>query len=129
MKIVRDEIFPENLEQGLAFEQDNQFKTAKTLYEKLLKLSPGNTKLHTRLMIVCRKLKDYKSELKYIDLALKLQHAYYGRTKPNGPKINMLSKKLNLILGHIDKKGKTLIASDEILKLEKRKQVVLKKMG
>ncbi|MEP6710863.1 MAG: hypothetical protein ABJA37_00525 [Ferruginibacter sp.] len=128
MKIVRDDHIPETFEQALAFEQDKQFKLARTLYEKLLKATPGNMKLLTRLMIVCRKLKDYKNEIKYIDRALKIQEAFYGRTKISAPKINTLSKKLNLLLGHTDKKGKTLIASDEILKLQKRKEIVMKKM-
>lgn len=109
-------------------EQDGDLKGAADIYVKLYRQSPQNSKALQRLIIVYRKLKNAAKELKYIDAAIKLQEQYYAKAKKADKLTTSISNKLNILLGHTDKKGKPIIKPDEILKLELRKMRLQNKM-
>ncbi len=109
-------------------EQDGDLKGAADLYEKLYRQSAQNGKALQRLMIVYRKLKNATKEIKYIDAAIKLQEQYYAKVKKADKLTTSISNKLNILLGHTDKKGKAIFKPDEILKLELRKMRLQHKM-
>lgn len=98
------------------------------LYEKALKADPGNEQILTRLVVNYRKLKDYKNELKYIGLLIKTHQDYYIHRNNAGRSVNMISKKLNIALGRISRAGKELFVPDAIKKLEKRKELVIRRL-
>jgi hypothetical protein len=75
-----------------------------------------------RLVIVSRKLKDAASEIKYVNAAIKIHEQYYTARKNADSKTIAISKKLNLSLGHTDKKGNAVFKPGELLKLEMRRK-------
>ncbi len=109
-----------------ALEQNKDWQGAAIMYEKLLKQSPGNYPIIQRLMILYRKLGDIKKETQYIDAAIKLQTQKYTLSNTLNKKAATLSNQLNKMLGHVDKKGKAVFVSVEVLKLELRKERLLK---
>lgn len=117
----------ESLEDARALELNGEWKAAANLYGILHKRSPGKIKIIHRLLVLYRKLKDAKKELHYIDVAIKINEQYYTAIKKQDTKTVAISKKLNLLLGHTDKKGKNVLKTDEVLKLQKRKASLLKK--
>ena len=97
-------------------------KAAAFIYRLLYKQSPKKLKLINRLIIVYRKLKNGVNEIKYFDTAIQIQAEYYSGRK-NADKITIaISKRLNFLLVHTDKKGKSVYKPDEIIKLEMRKK-------
>jgi len=73
-------------------------------------------------------LKNYSKELIHINQAIKIYEQRYDQLKSKDQKVILLSKKLNVLLGHKDKKGNNLLTIPEVVKLKKRKDTVLKKM-
>lgn len=103
-------------------EQKSELKAAAAIYRVLHKQAPKNVKILARLMIVYRKLKDAANEIKYIDAAIKIQEQYFIGGKTANKKTIAISKQLNLLLGHTDKKGKPVFKPAELIKLEMRKK-------
>lgn len=128
MEIVAKNKLPVSLESALILEKEGKLSKAVQLYEKLLTKASSNLQILSRLMIVSRKLKDYKKELSFIDAAIKIHEQKYSTLKSNDTKVITLSKKLNSLLGHTDKKGRNLLAIPEVEKLKKRRAVALKRM-
>jgi hypothetical protein len=116
-------------EDARALELNGELKAAAKLYEKLYKPSQPKIKIVHRLLVLYRKLKDAEKELRYIDAAIHINEQYYAAVKKKDTKTVAISKKLNLLLGHTDKKGKTVLKTDEVLKLQKRKANLLKKQS
>lgn len=112
---------------ALRLEREGSLKAAADVYRQLLRRAPRSTKILHRLMIVYRRLKDVDSEVKIIDSAIKIQEQYYGAGKNAGKQITAISKQLNLSLGHTDKKGRAINKPPEVVKLEQRKERLLKK--
>ncbi len=108
-------------------EREGNYKKAAAAYEKLLKPARKKIKILERLLIVFRKLNDVGKELDYIDAAIKIYEEQYPAKKSTDKKISTLSKQLNNLLGHTDKKGKNMLIPPEIEKLEFRKARLLKK--
>ena len=119
----------ESFEDARALELNGEFKAAAKLYEKLYKRSPAKIKIVHRLLVLFRKLKNAEKEISYIDAAIKMNEQYYTAVKKQDTKTIAISKKLNLLLGHTDKKGKNVFKTDEVLKLQKRKVNLLKKQS
>jgi tetratricopeptide (TPR) repeat protein len=127
MHAVKDDNdVPETFNGARSLEIKGDLKTAALLYEKLLKRADSNVKIITRLMIVYRKLKNFRKELSTIERAIKI-YSKDNTDKKANKQVNLISKKLNLLLGHTDKKGKSLLIPPEVLKLQKRKDALLKK--
>jgi len=126
MRAVKNDETPLTVEGARTLEQQGEFKKAVALYEKLLKQMPSSLKITARLIILYRKLKEYKKEFDTINKAIKIHEQLYAPRK-NKEAVTAISKKLNVLLGHTDKKGKGILVTDEVSKLEKRKNNLQKK--
>ena len=127
MRIVKDDDVPQSFEGARQLEQRGALKDAVALYQKLLKHSAKDLKIITRLIILQRKLKNYAKEISAINKAIKVYEQRYTPKKVSKA-VSLVSKKLNILLGHTDKKGKNLLLPDEIIKLQKRKTLLQKKL-
>lgn len=108
---------------ALLLEKKGELKEAVIIYKALHKEASQNIKILTRLMIVFRRLKDAVNEIKYINAAIKVHDQYYATSRTHTySKTIVISKKLNLLLGHTDKKGKPLLKPAELMKLKMRKK-------
>jgi tetratricopeptide (TPR) repeat protein len=120
---------PLSFEGARMMEQQGEYKKAATAYEQLLKQSSKKIKILERLLVVYRKLNDPAKELRSIDAAIRIHQQQYPVKITSDKKIATLSKQLNKILGHSDKRGKNMLVPPEISKLELRKTRLLKKQN
>ena len=127
MRAVKDDDVPESYDGARQLEQQGEQRKAVALYEALLKRPGDGLKIITRLIILYRKLKNYKKEAGLINKAIKIHEQRYAPKKLN-KNVGLISKKLNILLGHTDKKGKNLLLPDEIVKLQNRKAMLQKKL-
>lgn len=110
-------------------EQTGKTKEAVQLYEKLIKAERFREFTYNRLMMIYRKNKDYKNELRIINAGIKtFQDLYMPTATGRHSAIISLSKKLNVLIGLTDKKGRNLSDMEPIAKWKKRRLVVLQKM-
>jgi tetratricopeptide (TPR) repeat protein len=110
---------------GRKLEKEGDAEAAARVYHQVLKHAPQNMQAIQRLIVIYRKLKDVKNELKYIDAAIKLQQQYYTTGNKADKTTTSISNKLNKLLGHTDSKGKPVHKPEEIRKLELRKERLL----
>lgn len=108
-------------------EGKQEWQAAAALYEKLLRQSPKNIRIIQRLLVLFRKMGNVKKEIHYIDAAIRIHQQKYTISNHLNKKATDLSRQLNKMLGHTDKKGKPVMVADEILKLELRKIRLIKK--
>ncbi len=85
-------------------------------------------KAYDRLMILYRKTKDYKNELRIINTGIKAFQDFYKSKKSGSKKIAEISNKLNRSFGFIDKKGNSLNDPEPIARWKKRKVTVEKRV-
>lgn len=97
-------------------------------YEEAIKVNPLAEKAYNRLMILYRREKDYKNELRIINTGIKAFEDFYRSRKSGSKKIAEISKKLNRSFGFTDKKGNMLYDPKPIAQWKKRKAVVQKKI-
>ncbi|MDB5198814.1 MAG: hypothetical protein JWO92_777 [Chitinophagaceae bacterium] len=97
-------------------------------YEEAIKTNPLTEKAYDRLMILYRKEKDYKKELKLINAGIKTFETFYKSRKSGSKKIAEISKKLNRSFGFTDKKGNAVYDPEPIARWKKRKVTVEKKV-
>lgn len=116
-----------NMEHARNLEKEGDLERAALLYEKLLKSSRQKLKIIHRLLIIFRKLKNTTKELFYIDMAIKIHEEQNAIKKTTDKKIGALSTQLNKMLGHVDKKGRSVFVPPEMAKLLVRKERLLKK--
>jgi len=128
MEIVSKNTAPVSFQHAVVLEKEGDLARAASMFDQLLKKAPSDLLVLSRLMIISRKLKKYSREITYINKAIKIHELRYSKLKTRNLKVATLSKKLNTLLGHTDRKGKNLLAIPEVEKLKKRKEVVLKKM-
>jgi tetratricopeptide (TPR) repeat protein len=128
MRVVKDDDVPSTFDGARQLEQRGDIKEAVELYESLLKRSPEDLKIITRLIILYRKLKDYKKEMGLINKAIKIHEQRYLPKKAT-KQVSLISKKLNILLGHTDKKGKNKLLPQEIVKLQNRRSLLQKKLS
>ena len=69
------------LKQAKSAEEEGNIEEATALYEKAIKQRPLLEQPYNRLMIIYRKNKKYKEELRVIDKALNLFIAHYEKKK------------------------------------------------
>lgn len=115
------------MEEGAEAEQEN-IQVAKEDYEAAIKNDPLAEKAYDRLMILYRKEKDYKSELKLINAGIKAFESFYKSKKSSSKKITEISNKLNRSFGFTDKKGNSLNDPEPIARWKKRKVTVEKRI-
>lgn len=111
-----------------ALEKEGHMQQAARMYEQLLKSAPTSIYILNKLMIVNRRMKAYKKEVFFIDKAIALHESKYRLEKPKNVKVERISKKLNSLLGHTNKKGQSLLVIPEVERLQKRKVTALKKL-
>jgi hypothetical protein len=111
-------------------EREGNLDEAAKLYEAVIKSHPANEYSYNRLMMIYRKKKDYKNELRVINEGIKVfQELYTPSSIGKHKNVIKLSKQLSMLTGLTDKKGKSLYEPEPISKWKKRKLVVLKKLG
>jgi hypothetical protein len=111
-------------------EKTGDMEEAAKLYEKLVSKHPAGEHNYNRLMMIYRKQKDFKNELRVINSGIKVfQDLYTPSSLGKHKNIIKLSKQLNMMTGLTDKKGNALYEAEPIGKWKKRKQIVLKKLG
>jgi hypothetical protein len=111
-------------------EEHNRPEEAAKLYEKLLKTERLRENNYNRLMMIYRRKKDYKNELRVINEGIRaFQDLYMPMATGKHKTIVSLSKKLNIMIGLTDKKGRHLSDREPIAKWKKRKTIVLKKLA
>ena len=126
-------IAPANiLERAGQAEADGKLELAARLYEQAVKEKPVDEFPYNRLMIIYRKLKSYKDELRVINAGIKnFQEAHkkkaQGSVRKNST-ISRLSTALMKSAGLLDKKGNLVYEPGPIDKWKKRKLVVEKKL-
>ncbi|MEO6406692.1 MAG: hypothetical protein ABIY51_03710 [Ferruginibacter sp.] len=99
------------------------------LYKEVLKETPLNENVYSRLMILYRKKKDFKNELRIINAGIKaFENFYKPKIKEKTKLITSISNKLNKLIGLVDKKGNHVYDPEPIGKWKKRKAVVIKKV-
>jgi hypothetical protein len=109
-------------------EEKENISLAKEDYEQIIKKDPLAEKAYDRLMILYRKEKDYKSELKLINSGIKEFERFYKSRKTGSKKIAEISKKLNRSFGFTDKKGNAVYDPEPIARWKKRKVTVEKRI-
>ena len=97
-------------------------------YEAVIQKDPLREKAYDRLMILYRKEKDYKSELRLINAGIKSFENFYRSKKSGSKKIAEISKKLNRSFGFTDKKGNAVYDQEPIARWKKRKITVEKRI-
>lgn len=111
-------------------EKKGALKEAARIYEKLVKKETLKENTYSRLMMIYRKQKDFKNELRVINSGIKtFQDFYMPSAVGKHRAIISLSKKLNVLIGLTDSKGRSLAEAEPIKKWRKRKEVVLKKIA
>jgi tetratricopeptide (TPR) repeat protein len=112
-------------------EANEQFDKAAKLYKDAIAFEPSQEFPYDRLMIIYRKQKNYKEELKVINDGIKFfkeQHEQKQKElSGSNKKIVQLSNAFMKSAGLKDKKGKNIYYPEPIPKWEKRKSVVEKK--
>lgn len=97
-------------------------------YEEAIQKDPLAKRAYDRLMILYRKDKNYKKELRLINSGIKAFESFYRSKKSNSRKIAEISKKLNRSFGFTDKKGNAVYEPEPIARWKKRKINVEKKI-
>jgi hypothetical protein len=113
-------------------ETEGNMEEAATFYEQLLKQNKADEFPFDRLMIIYRKLKQYKDELRVINKGIKVFEDFYkkpaGRKSVKQEKLTTLSNAFMKSAGLKDKKGNLVYVPEPISRWMKRKGVVEKKL-
>lgn len=113
--------------EGEAGGKENISAAIKDLEETIQK-NPLAEKAYNRLMILYRKEKNYKKELRLINAGIKAFENLYRPGKPGSKKIADISKKLNRAFGLTDKKGNVINEPAPIAGWKKRRITVEKRI-
>ena len=97
-------------------------------YQQVIKQDHLNEFAYDRLMILYRKLQDYKNEISTINLGIKAFEKYYKSRQTKSKKVIELSQKLNKSVGLTDKKGNMTYEPEPIAKWRNRMGIAEKKL-
>ncbi len=117
---------------GKEEEAMGNFKQAAKYYEEAIKEVRADELPFNRLMIIYRKQKLFKDELRVIKKGIKTFEAIYQKQSAKSRKSKKLSDLSELFMkssGLKDKKGNLLYQPEPIAKWVKRKEVVEKKLA
>jgi len=84
-------------------EAEQDLETAAQLYEKAIIADPLAEHAYIRLMIVYRKNKEYKQELRVIKQGIKAYEQFYKSRASKSKKIAAISTKFSVFVGLSDK--------------------------
>lgn len=111
-------------------EASQELERAAELYERVIEEDLINEYAYDRLMILYRRFKQYKDELRIIETGIKAYENLY-KTKSKHTRSRKIAEISNALLkstGLADKKGNHLYDPEPIGKWKKRKEVVEKKL-
>ena len=111
-------------------EAGQELERAAKLYEQVIKESPVNEYAYDRLMILYRKSKQYKDEMRIINAGIKAYENFY-ETKSKHSRSRKVAEISNAILkstGLADKEGNHVYDPEPIGKWKKRKAIVEKQI-
>jgi hypothetical protein len=117
----------ETIKEAQEAEEKEDISLAIKDYEEAIEKDPLAEKAYDRLMILYRKEKEYKKELKLINSGIKAFESFYKSRKSGSKKIAEISKKLNKSFGFTDKKGNAVYDPEPIARWKKRKLTVEKR--
>lgn len=124
---------PKITDEAIKAERDGDLELAATLYEQAIKEKPTDEFSYNRLMIVYRKLKQYKDELRVINKGIKNFKEAHAKKMGKGLRKNSTIGRLSTALmknaGLIDKKGNAVYVPEPIARWKKRKLTVEKKLN
>jgi len=110
-------------------EKEGLLEEAAEGYEKIISEHPLNTRANDRLMIVYRKLKEYKKELQTVERAIHHFEENFKKHQPEyNKKVASLSKALLKATGLADKKGNNIYEPGELMRWKRRRELLLKKL-
>lgn len=122
----------ESIDKAREAETKNDLELAAEYYEKAIKANIADEEPYGRLMIIYRKLKRYRDELRVINAGIRLfENLYIKKSEKllgKNKKLVQLSKALAKTTGQTDKKGNTSFYPEPIGRWRKRKAVVEKKI-
>lgn len=122
----------EAIQNGKKSEAEGLIGDAATFYELAIKEKTADEFPFDRLMIIYRKLKQYKDELRVIEKGIRLFEEHYKRLpKKNSARQKEISALSNAFLktaGLQDRKGNLLYTPEPIARWMKRKAIVQKKL-
>ena len=122
----------EILDQARESESQGKLEDAAVRYEQLVKENSSDQLVFDRLIIIYRKLKLYKDELRIINKAIRVfedLHKKPGRRKSEKQqKLSTLSEAFMKSAGLKDKKGNLVYIPEPISRWMKRRAVVEKKL-
>jgi len=96
----------------------------------IIKSHPSNDKAYNRLMILYRKQRNYREELKTINKAIKTFEEIFNKKQTvHSSQVKSISLSLAKALGLADKKGNSIYQKGELTKWKKRKLLVQKKLN
>ncbi len=108
-------------------EQEGSLNEAAKLYEQVIRSKPLDEHPYNRLMIIYRKLRQPKDELRVIKFAIAVFESKYIK-KSRSKKLTDLSTALMKSSGLANAKGKLTVYPEPINKWMKRRELVEKKI-
>ena len=120
-----------NIQLASQEEEKGNLEKAITYYEAAIKDGIADEVPYNRLMILYRKQKKLKDELRIINKGIKVFSGFYRKSSPKGgkgKKLSDLSEAFMKSAGLKDRKGNLLYQPEPIGKWMKRKEVVEKKL-
>lgn len=133
MGLVVVKSYDELIKAAKKAEADQEEEKAVSFYERAIKAEPLSEISYNRLMILYRKLKNYKDELRIINKGIETFKEFHEeraqRVFGKDKKAVQISKSLAKSLGQKDRKGKTLVYPEPIKKWMIRAETVEKKLN
>lgn len=122
----------EILDQARESESQGKLEDAAVRYEQLVKENSSDQLVFDRLMIIYRKLKLYKDELRIINKAIKVFEDLHKkparRNREKQQKLTTLSDAFMKSAGLKDKKGNLVYIPEPLSRWMKRRSIVEKKL-
>ena len=118
------------LSAGKILESEDKNEEAVRIYESIIKKHPVNEEAYNRLMIIYRKMRDYKKEKAVIDAGLKAFREFYRASSrlPAKKNIVSLSQALLKTTGLADRKGRLIYEREPLGRWMKRLKTVQQKL-
>ena len=125
--------FTESVKEAEEAIHEDRLKEAIAIYEKLIKRKPSYEKGYSRLMMLYRRIKEYRKELQVINAAIKnITEAFHTNGRELFGKNNSVKRISNALmksLGLKTSQGKNTYEPEQVIKWRKRKAIVLKKLS
>jgi tetratricopeptide (TPR) repeat protein len=129
----RQHSIPFLLSKARRSEEIGGLSEAAEIYERIIKQAPMEAVAHNRLMVLTRREKDYRKELRIIQqaIAAHTRHAQENQQAwlRSHKKTARLAKALVKSLGLTDRKGLPVVENRQLANWRKRLQVVKKRLA